>query len=72
MIRRKFCQLMKSSPLNYIINIHIEQIMYINVCIPMLITHAKENRELKGKKEPRQSRVYVMEFNFFRNIKDDQ
>ena len=41
---------MKSSPLNYIINIHIEQIMYINVCIPMLITHVKENRELKKKR----------------------
>jgi hypothetical protein len=35
----------------------MEQIMYINVCIPMLITHVKNNRELKGKKEPRQSRV---------------
>ena len=47
----------------------MEQIMYINVCIPITITHVKENRELKGKKEPRQSRVYVMEFNFFKNIK---
>jgi len=27
----------------------MEQIMYINVCISMLITHVKENRELKGK-----------------------
>ena len=38
----------KSSHLNYLTiktNIHMEQTMHINVCIPVTITHVKENRK---------------------------
>ena len=39
---------MNSSPLNYIIiitNIHMKKSMHINVCIPITITHVKDNRK---------------------------
>jgi hypothetical protein len=43
---------MKSSPLNYITiitNTHMKQYMHINVCIPVTITHVKENRKIERK-----------------------
>jgi hypothetical protein len=39
---------MNSSPLNYITNIthiHMKKSIHINVCIPVTITHVKENRK---------------------------
>jgi hypothetical protein len=42
---------MKSSPWNYITNIHMKKSMHINESITVTITHVKENRKTVKKKK---------------------